>query len=287
MAYRKRPPRTAEERVDMSTLCFRDAMYRMSPDLLRSDHLAQLCDVFERIDAGERCQVVVTVPPRFGKSETICHGLAWLLLRHPMLAAVYATYAQKLSDKMSRKIRNHVEANGFDFSSDYNRVDGWQNISGGGLQSTGVQGPFTGMGVSLAVLDDPIKDRADAESIQVRDATWDWITDVLFRGCEADSSVIVVQTRWHIDDPSGRLLDGKSDRFREWQHIHLRPIIVDAEGAERSLWPERWPLEELQKIRGNGTGRTWMSLYEGDPQPEGSTMFGDPVYGEFPGEAAA
>lgn len=286
MAYRKRVTRTADERIDLSQIPFGEAMYLMTPELLRSSHLGELVEVFERIDRGERCQVVVTVPPRFGKSETICHGLAWLLLRHPMLAAVYATYSQKLSDKMSRKIRNHVEPNGFEFSPDYNRVDGWQNISGGGLQSTGVQGPFTGMGVSLAVLDDPIKDRADAESVQVREMTWDWITDVLFRGCEADASVLVVQTRWHIDDPSGKLLAGKSDRFKNWQHIHLRPIIIDENGEERSIWPERWPLEELQAIRGDGTSRTWTSLYMGDPQPDGALMFGDPVFGEMPGVAA-
>ncbi len=284
-----------QPRLDVTKMSCAAAMHAMTPDLMPSDHLRELTDVAEAIDRGERRAVIVTVPPRFGKSETICHILAWLIARHPQLATVYATYSQSLSDQMSKKTRRLAESNGFDFLADGNRMNSWHNAQGGGLLATGVQGPFTGFGVGLAILDDPVANRSDAESVTVRESTWSWITDVLFRGLETFEmngvvtlpSVIVVQTRWHTDDPSGRLLAGKSDRFKTWQHIHLRPIVVDENGVERSLWPEKWPLEELQAIRGNGTSRTWQSLYEGDPQPEGSTMFGDPVYGEFPAEEAA
>jgi hypothetical protein len=195
---------------------------------------------------------------------------------------------------MSRKIRRLGEGNGLEFSPDENRIDNWRTTADGGLLSTGVQGPYTGFGVGLGILDDGIKDRADADSQMVRDATWDWLEDVFFTRLEPFESggslrlpsAIVVATRWHIDDPSGRLLAGKLERIPKWEHIHLRPINVNDNCEEESLWPSRWPLAELQKIRGDGVGRTWMSLYDGNPQPEGSTMFGDPVYGEMPGVAA-
>jgi hypothetical protein len=235
------------------------------------------------------------VPPRFGKSETICHGVAWLQAKNHALPVGYCTYAQRLSDRMSRKIRRLGEGNGLEFSPDENRIDNWRTTDDGGLLSTGVQGPYTGFGVSLGILDDGIKDRADADSVLVRDATWDWLEDVFFtrlenfesNGVLIRPSALVVATRWHDDDPSGRLLAHKLERIPNWEHIHLRPINIGEDGVERSLWPERWPLEDLIKIRGNGVGRTWQSLYDGNPQPEGSTMFGDPVYGEMPQGVAA
>src|SRR5438445_253337 len=83
---------------------------------------------------------------------------------------------------MSKKIRRLAESNGFDFLADGNRIESWHNALGGGLLATGVQGPFTGHGVGLAVIDDPVANRADAESPTVRESTWSWMTDVLFRG---------------------------------------------------------------------------------------------------------
>jgi hypothetical protein len=168
----------------------------------------------------------------------------------------------------------------------------WTNLDGGGLIATGVEGAFTGMGAMLGVVDDSLASREAAESLGQRDKTWDWLLDVFIRGLETTvrdgqlvlPSMIVVQTRWHVDDVTGRLLAGKCDRFKTWEHIHLRPIIQSEDGTERSLWPEKWPLDELKAMRGNGSSRTWTSLYEGDPLPDGGALFGPSTYETFPGD---
>ena len=284
MAYRAR--RTAgQETVDLTEMPLADAIVALSGGkLMRPMHLARLIEFFEAADVGQAEPTIVAVPPRFGKSKTVCTGLAWLLARHPQQVHGYITYSQRLSDRMSRDIRRMYELSGGQFSPDENRIEGWRNLEDGGLLAVGVQGPLTGFGISgVGVIDDPIKDRVDAESMQVRDTTWDWLISVFATRLEPGSVPLVVATRWNQDDPSGRLIAGKLEEYQKWNVIHLPAIVACEDGSEASLWPERWPLEKLLAKRGRfGGGKEWWSLYMGNPLPEGGQLFGDPTYGEFP-----
>lgn len=285
MPYRAR--RTAgQETVDLTEMPLADAIVELSGGkLMRPMHLRRLIEFFEAADVGQAEPTIVSVPPRFGKSKTVCSGLAWLLARHPQMVHGYTTYSQRLSDRMSRDVRRMYELSGGQFSPDENRIESWRNTDDGGLLAVGVQGPLTGFGISgIGVLDDGLKDRADAESMQVRDTTWDWMLSVFFSRFEKGAVPLVVATRWHIDDPSGRLLAGKLPEFPVWNHIHLPAIVVNDNGEEESLWPELWPLEKLQAKRGPyGGGKEWHSLYMGNPLPDGGTLFGAPTFGELGG----
>src|SRR5258708_5325109 len=294
MAYRKRIPRTADERIDVASMRFLDAMYAMSHDLKRTRHLKPLHEVAESLGRRESRFLCLTVPPRFGKTATLVHMVAWLLTKYPKLKIAYCTYSQMLSNEFSRQVRLLVEALGFEFSSDTNRQERWMNIHGGGLLATGLEGSLTGLGANLLIVDDPIMGHEQAMSLAVRDKVFNWMEWVgasRLQAWDGDEmilpSAIVVQTRWHTDDLVGRLLAGKLPRQIAWEYIHLRPIVVDDKGVEHSIWEERWPLTLLQSIRGDGTQSSWMAQYEGEPMAEGSTMFGTPAVGEFPGEVAA
>jgi hypothetical protein len=282
MPYRKR---SETERVEVNGGVEEYARVLGGGRMIAAPHMKRVDEVLENaIGTGRR--VIITMPPRHSKSTRVCLGLARIINLRPDLVHAYCTYSQRLSDRWSRVIRRHVEQCGIQLSPDENRIEGWRTIQDGGLNAVGVQGPLTGFGISgVAVVDDPIKDRADAESKQIRDTTWDWLVDVLTTRMDTpDVSIVVTATRWHVDDPSGRLLRGQLEEFPEWEHIHLRAIEND-NGVERALWPERWPLEALQKRRGPwGGDRRWWSLYQGEPRPDGSSIFGEPTFGFFPGD---
>lgn len=117
------------------------------------------------------------------------------------------------------------------------------------------------------MVDDPVKDRADAESAVMRERTWDWFNDVAYTRLEPNASAIVVHTRWHPDDLIGRLTDGRTEE--KWDTCKLPAI--DDEG--RALWADRFTVAQLLKIKGQVGEYTWWSLYQGSPRPRGGSVF--------------
>ena len=225
--------------------------------------------LLERVAKGEEVRAVVAMPPRHGKTDTFLHGCAWLLRARPDLTNAFATYAQDLANSKSRRARTLALDAGVTLADDASAVREWRTTAGGGFLATGVGGPLTGQGITgLGLVDDPLKNRQEAESTLIRDRLWDWFTDVFYTRLEPGASAIVVATRWHADDLSGRLItDG-------WEHINL-PALDDAGAA---LWPERYPPERLQDIRAQVGEYTWASLYQGQPRPKGGAVFRDAHY---------
>jgi len=223
--------------------------------------LAALAD---RIVAGEEVRVVVSMPPRHGKTDTLLRLVAHLLSLHPDRLNAYATYAQRLADSKSRRAMRFAEAAGVRLAT--RKAADWRTTSDGGLLATGVGGPLTGEGITgLGIIDDPVKNRMEAESALRREQVWEWFTDVFFTRLEPGASVIVLMTRWHQDDLAGRLIEDG------WEAINL-PALDDDGNA---LWPERYPVERLLRIKKQVGEYTWASLYQGNPIPKGGKVFSD------------
>lgn len=242
-----------------------------SPKYKAPLHLIALVDAFERAARGVPQQVVCHAPPRHGKSETMIHALVWALWRNPHLRFSYSTYGASLSRKMSRKARQLAQRVGIEFAS--SKLDEWVTTAGGGCIFSGVDGPLTGSGVDIAIIDDPVKSRLEAESALKRDRVWDWFNDVLStriegynpeQGQTGNGSMFVFMTRWHPDDLSGRLL-----KEGNWQSIHLPALNDNGE----ALWPARWPAEALLKRKARVGLYTWASLFQGEPRPRGGAVF--------------
>jgi len=218
----------------------------------------------------------LTVPPRHGKSETILHGIALALLRDPTIPILYATHTATFAAKQSRRARKLATAVGVGPAEGANRADQWETEAGGGLVARGTGGEVTGRGFRLILVDDPIKSRAVAESSIQREAIWDWLRDDIFTRCEPGGSIIIVHTRWHPDDPIGRIsADG-------WDVLTLRALAeagdTDGRNEGEALWPARWPVEALARRRALVGEYGWASLFQGRPRPRGGTVFGDPHY---------
>lgn len=258
-----------------------DFVPALSPRYSTPLHLQPLVGVFERIARGEQVRVVVNVPPRFGKTELLLHGCAWLLAQRPELQIMFSSYSGRLAEKKSRKARELARKAGVPLSADStSRADWRTGVDDGGMWANGIEGSMTGEGAHVLICDDLIKGRAEAESGTIRERARDWfLSDALTR-LEPDGSVIVNGTRWHPEDPSAVAIG------LGWEHVNLQAITP--EGA--SLWPERWPLERLIEIRetlGGIGGYEWESLYCGNPRGRGSRVFGDVVfYDELPAAMA-
>lgn len=245
------------------------------------DHLGEILEVFERIRRGERVRVTFSTPPRVGKSETIMHGLAQYIGEHQDKRNAYATYASDFARGQSRKIRRYVTGSGVPIDPSANRLEEWLTPFGGGLFATGVGGPLTGKGIDgIGVCDDLIKNREEAESARRREIVWEWFTDVFYSRLEGNASAIVVMTRWHPDDPIGRLRAEPG-----WQHINIPMVSVDPKTGERRALlpyypgPEKriaYPLEKCDEIRSIAGEYTWASLYQGNPIPKGGAVFEPP-----------
>lgn len=214
--------------------------------------------------------VLVSVPPRHGKTETILAGIAKGLARKPTARVAYATYGFQVARLKSRRCKEFFGRLGGTYSEDVGQASHWETSAGGGLLATGTGGPLTSLGFDVLVVDDPTKNRADAESKVIRDRTFSWLTSTAMTRVEPGGSVIVCHTRWHEDDTIGRLRkirDAAGDA--DWIEINLPAITED--GAAR--WPERWPLALLEKRRRTIGEYDWASLFMGAPRPRGTALF--------------
>ncbi|MDQ3539941.1 MAG: terminase family protein [Chloroflexota bacterium] len=246
-------------------------------------HLHAIRTELARIDSGEINQLIITMPPRHMKTEhTTVRYTAWRLQQNPRLNVIIGAYNQTIANRFSRKVRRIVRAHS-DLSTERYAQSEWETPEGGTLRAAGVNTGVTGMGGNLIVIDDPIKNRREADSLTYRDAVWEWFTDDLFSRREGDWAIIIIMTRWHQDDLVGRLLD--SDDAPNWEVLHL-PAIYEGPSPYGTvpdfrteigvaLWPSHFDVDELQRTRmlGEEGERGWHALYQGLPTATGGAIF--------------
>lgn len=271
----------ALERLQYEVESVEEFVRRMAPKFWPIPwHLQPLYDFFE-LSRHEETFATVAMPPRHGKSTSIELGLAWRVVVDPACLNFYASFGDRLSKKSSRKVRKLVRLAGAPLSKETSNVHEWETAIGGGLKATSVGADVTGRGCNggIVVGDDLIKGRKASASAEVREATWDWLTDDLMSRLEPGSSMLINATRWHEDDPIGRLLsDGLGLR---WNHIELPAVLgPDDRAADertdehvRALWPQGgYDLARLAKIRLRGE-HGWWSLFQQKPTPKGGGLF--------------
>lgn len=228
--------------------------------------------------------LIVNMPPRHGKSEYISKYFPlWFLNQFPEKRIVLISYQRSIAAGWSRRIRDLIENNNKNLNIELNKTHRQSNSfeinqSEGGIFATGIGGPLTGLGADLLIIDDPIKNDEQANSLTYRDKTWEWFNATAMTRLEPGGNVIIVMTRWHDDDLTGRILSLYNDEeLKSWQRIVLPAISVENDIINRdigqALWEERFPLSELNKYR-KRMGEYWFSsLYQQEPLPMGSTIF--------------
>ena len=246
----------------------------ISPRFSKPTHLKPLIERLEGIPETPQ-HLIVSVPPRHSKSETLLHFIARYLAKHPEKRVAYCSYAQTFSETQALKAHRYAREAGVQANPKMANRKDWQTIQGGGIFATGVGGEFTGRGADLLVIDDPISNREQADSPTIRNKIWAWYEDVAETRLEPGASVVLLMTRWHEDDPSGRLIKHRP----EFDVIRI-PALADGLDAlgkaptddplgrevDAPLWPERYGFEALEKMR-REKPYTFASLYQGLPRP--------------------
>lgn len=247
----------------------------------RYEHLDYIADRIAEI-RHRPLRLIVSIPPGHGKSELISHWTpVWFLGEWPEKRVGFATYEQNFAAYWGGQVRDSITANrpalGLEMAGNTTAKAEWELKTGGRMFATGVGGPITGRRFHLLLIDDPIKNVAEAESPTYREATWRWYRTVARTRMFMGGSIIIIMTRWHDDDLIGRL---EKESGEKWEHIKLSALseAEDPLGREEGqpLCPELFDLPELKTLReevGGTSGRYWVALYQQRPSKEQGTIF--------------
>lgn len=232
-------------------------------------------------------RLIITMAPQEGKSVRVANDFpVWCLTQNPDLRIVTASYGQNLANRNGRAIRNRIQSHpelGLKIAKDNGSVSEW-TLEGrqGGVLSVGIGAGVTGRAADMLIIDDPVKDRKEADSETYRDNVWDWWTDAASARLAPGAPVVIILTRWHMDDLAGRLLEKNKDAG--WKLINIpaqanhRPelgetdvlgrepgeFMISARGRTQKQWEQR-------KLTAGA--KTWASLYQGNPTPEDGDVF--------------
>lgn len=263
-----------------------------------SKHHILIASYLNKVVSGDIKRLIISMPPRHGKSEMASIRLpAFILGRLPQSQIIGASYSSTLANKVSRNIQKIIE------SDDYQKIfpatklgrvnsrviDAMTKKTAvefeivgfkGSYRAAGIGGGITGTGADFLIIDDPIKNRQEAESKVKREAIWDWYTSTAYTRLEKGGAVILIMTRWHEDDLAGKLLklakeDPKAD---QWEVLTLEAMAeskfeYDWREDGEALWPNKYDIEALSKMKASMGAYDWNSLYQQNPKPSDGGLF--------------
>lgn len=269
-------------------------------------HHRLLCQKLDAFAAGEIKRLMVFMPPRHGKSEAVSRRLpAYLLGRNPDAQLIACSYSSDLAGRMNRDVQRIID------SPQYARLFPETRLSGknvrsdatgsflrnsdlfevvdraGSYRAAGIGGGIVGMGFNFGIIDDYFKSRKEADSPTIRQSVIEWYDSAFYTRRAQDAGILICATRWHAEDLCGTLLhraaeDPKAD---QWEVLSLPAICVeerrhpeDPRKNGEALWPERFPVEELEKTRASSLYE-WSSQYQQEPSPQGSVEWDPELFG--------
>lgn len=275
------------------------------------DICRRLEQFYEDVAAKKSPRLMLFVPPRHGKSYIASdYYPSWCLGKNPRLKFIAASYAVSLPIEFSRNIRDRIKSPEYKavfrhtaISQASKAAEAWKTTQNGSFLAAGVGGGITGKGADIFVIDDPIKDAEEADSEVVRDKVWDWYGSTAYTRMSPGGGMLIIQTRWHDDDLSGRLIiqmrdhlrnetpDGKFDEWEiieypaeathdEWMNpdrsISATPTdneSIKLRSKGDALHEERFSHDLLMRIKSTLQPRHWSALYQQNPVPEEGIYF--------------
>lgn len=244
---------------------------------------------YEDLLAGKRPKLVIQAPPQHGKSVQIIDFISWVAGKHPEFRTIYTSFSERLGVRANLRLQRLYDSQAYQEIFPDTRINksGPMGPSGqylrnreileyvgteGFFRNTTVRGSITGESLDLGVIDDPIRGRADANSELIRDAAWDWFTDDFFTRFSEEAGLLAILTRWHIDDPIGRL----KERYPEVKVLSY-PAIAEVDEPNRNageaLFPEHKSIDFLREREKIMDSANWMALYQQRPTAAEGDLF--------------
>tara|TARA_R100001510_G_C7655582_1_gene214821 strand:- start:3754 stop:5265 length:1512 start_codon:yes stop_codon:yes gene_type:complete len=248
---------------------------RVWPAFIEGRHHKIMGDAFERVARGELKRLIINMPPRHTKSEFASYLLpAWFLGRFPDKKIIQTAHTAELSVGFGRKVRNLVDSDDYKtvfpnmgLRADSKAAGRWSTSKGGEYFAIGVGGAVTGKGADLLIIDDPHSEQeGQSADPSVFDKVYEWYTSGPRQRLQPGGAIIVVMTRWHKRDLTGQIVKSSVQRAGtdEWEVIEFPAIMPSG----KSLWPQFWPLEELESLRNELPAPKWNAQYQQNPTSE-------------------
>ena len=249
------------------------------PAFIEGRHHKIMAESFERVVNGDLKRLIINMPPRHTKSEFASYLLpAWFLGQYPEKKIIQTAHTAELSVGFGRKVRNLVDSEDYKeifpelgLRADSKAAGRWSTSKGGEYFAIGVGGAVTGKGADLLIIDDPHSEQeGQSADPAVFDKVYDWYTSGPRQRLQPGGAIIIVMTRWHKRDLTGKIIKTSVQRegMDEWELIEF-PAIMPSGNA---LWPEFWSLTELEALRSELPAPKWQAQYQQDPSSEESAL---------------
>ena len=284
------------ERITKRT--FREFLHALHPEyggVLPRAHETLVDAIQAWRDSEEAYNLMFLLPPGHGKSYIAKAAIAWIYSENPDEKAALASYGQDLADEHCGDLQTIMLSERYERLAPLTRLNKRRVVSDTGkgakrtknsfevvgrkgkFRAVGFGGPLTGQRVNVGVIDDPIKNAEEAASPTLRQKQWIWYTRVLLtrHSPGVKQKLLMILTRWHLDDLAGRVLKQQPDKWRVIRLPAIKdgpPTDLDPREPGEALWPDMFPLEALQEQK-RLDPYGWEALYQGRPVPEGGSVF--------------
>jgi len=284
----------AAEELENSRVDFLTFVRKMWPAFIPGKHHSIMADAFERVAKGDLKRLIINMPPRHTKSEFASYLFpAWFLGQYPHKKIIQTAHTAELAVGFGRKVRNLIDLEDFQqvfpgitLSSDSKAAGRWNTNKRGDYFAIGVGGAVTGKGADVLIIDDPHSEQEaalGAYNPEVYDKVYEWYTSGPRQRLQPGGAIIIVMTRWSVRDLTGQIIKSATQRegADEWEVIEL-PAIMPS-GAP--LWPEFWPIEQLEALKAELPISKWSAQYQQDPTSEEGALIKREWWKEWPNEA--
>jgi predicted phage terminase large subunit-like protein len=255
---------------------FMEFVAKVWPSFIHGAHHKKMAEAFEEVAAGQCKRLIINMPPRHTKSEFASYLLpAWFLGKFPNKKVIQTSHTAELAVGFGRKVRNLVDQDiykeifpGVGLQADSKAAGRWATNAGGDYFAIGVGGAVTGKGADILIIDDPHSEQEAALAEinpEIYDKTYEWYTSGPRQRLQPGGAIIIVMTRWSKKDLTGQVLKSSAQRSgEEWKVIEFPAILPSG----RPLWPQFWPMVELEALKNELPHSKWMAQYQQNPTSE-------------------
>jgi len=255
---------------------------------------AELQQFLNDMIAGKKPILVMEAPPQHGKSVQIIDFIAWVIGKHPHLKQIFASFSKRLGVRANLRLKRIMRSEEYkeifprfklptrkdkDYTVNMELIEFLGEE--GSFRNTTVLGSITGESLDFGIIDDPMKGREAAESDTIKDKTWEWFADDFFTRFSENAGLLIINTRWSVDDPTGRLIKSKPDNIRVLKYAAIATEDEKHRKKGEVLFPELKSLEFiLARKRLQGT-KNFESLYQQNPVDAGGSIFNEDDFGWY------
>jgi predicted phage terminase large subunit-like protein len=243
---------------------------------------AKLEEALNKVLRGIPARIILELPPRHGKSELATIKFpAWVLGEHPELPIIVGAYSSDLAEDFGMKTKDLMNDERYHaifktrLRKDSKAKGKWTTEKKGGYTAAGIGGAFTGRGFKIGIIDDPFKNRQEADSAVFRKRVWEWYKSTFYTRQDGQGAIIIIAQRWHKKDLIGMVKDFSQEQkdsgvlnYDNWEVISLPAIAEHDEKFRKkgeALWPEKFPIEKLLTTKNTLGPYEFSALYQQQP----------------------